>query len=94
MMLTPVLLPLFFGLTAWALALASVYKKALRTWSWCACALALWFPLLTVHLWVQKGDMSAIADCAQGYMVGATVLLAVTAALHLTAGLIRRKRAK
>ena len=94
MMLTPVLLPLFFGLTAWALALASVYKKALGTWSWCACALALWFPVYTVWRWAEKGDTAAILDCAQGYVVGTTVLLAVTAALNLTAWLIRRKRAK
>jgi len=93
-MFTPVLMPLLLGLTAWTLAMASVYKKALRAWSWCACALALWFPIFTVHLWVQKGDMAAIADCAQGYVVCATVLLAVTAALNLTAWYIRRKRAK
>ena len=94
MVLTPLLLPLVFGLTAWALALAGVYKKALRTWSWCACALALWFPIYTIWRWAAKGDTAAILDCAQGYVVSATVLLAVTAVLNLIAWLIRRKRAK
>ena len=85
------LVPLVLGLAAWILAAASIRKKMLSFCSWCACACALWFPIYTIHHWVQLGDTSAILDCAQAYMLCATVLLLGTAALNLLAWHIRRK---
>ena len=76
------LAPLVLGLTAWVLAVAGFRKKQLGYFSWVACAAALWFPLLSIHNWVIKEDISAIMDCAKAYMICAGVLLAVNAVLN------------
>lgn len=91
------LAPVAFGLTGWILALRYGFSRkkgrTLLPLSWCACALALWFPLYSIHRWAQLGDTAAILDCAQAYVTGASVLLAVN--LIITAiGVFRGRKQK
>ena len=94
-------LPLLVGFASWVLAGASVTsgRKTYTTrWknysaaSLACCALALYFPLLTLDLHSRLGHWSTIQDTAWGYNFGALALLLGTAALNICSWIINRRR--
>lgn len=89
------LAPLMLGLTAWTLNLLYTIRRKrhspLCMLSWCLCACALWFPLLSWDRWAQNEDVAALLDCAHAYCLCAGILLIGN--LHLTAlGWLRSAR--
>ncbi len=84
-------MPLVLGLAAWVLAGLRIFKKGpFPALSWCACACALFFPILTIDRWVLAGDISAILDCSHAYLLCATVLLLGTLLLQGIALLVNK----
>ena len=86
------LLPLILGFISWGLCLCGLFyrKKPLFTASWCCCAWALLFPLITMGDWAQREEVASFLDCALAYALCAGVLLGVNSLLWLIA-LLRRK---
>lgn len=74
------LLPLILGLAAWIINVIFIFSQKrhsiLCTISWCLCACALWFPLLSWDRWAQNEDVAALLDCAHAYcLCGRSLLL-------------------
>lgn len=94
--LTIVLAPLAFGLAAWTLAMIWGFSRKRSslylTLSWCACAVALWFPLQAIRRWVENGNTAAILDCTGAYFLCATVLLAVNLFLTVFGMLCKKQK--
>lgn len=87
------LAPLVLGLAAWVLAGVRIFKKGpFLAPSWCACAFSLFFPLLTIDQWAQKGDTAAILDCVHAYALCAGALLLVNLLLCGIAVFVNRRK--
>lgn len=87
------LAPLALGLTAWVLAGLGIFKKGpFLTLSWCACACSLFFPILSLDQWAQKGDFSAILDCVHGYTLCARALLLINLLLFGIAFFVNHRK--
>ena len=87
------IIPLIFGLAAWGCCAAALImrQQKLHLVSWILCAWALFFPLLQMHTWVTKNDVSAILDVTQGYLFAAGVLLSGNTLLTVLYPFLRGK---
>lgn len=95
------LIPLFFGLLAWILAIISIFRSRKRacnhfsilsSFSFLCCAIALWIPILTMDLLVRNHETGTIQDLVWGYNFASIFLLMVTVILNLLAFYIYKSR--
>ncbi len=86
--------PLLFGLLAWILAIINIFRSRKHTCeqfgilsaaSFSCCAIALWFPILTMDLLVRNQEIGTLQDLVWGYNFASIFLLMVTIILNILA---------
>ncbi len=92
------LLALTLGLTAWSLALISLFSHKEDRWkyhsifSFVCCAVSLHIPTLVSYLEMRFGHPSTIEDVIGAYYFGSAILLLGTALFNICSVIIHREK--